>query len=158
MWMDKYIPSELGVTLEREPKDYLIGTKTFHVGHGDGLGPGDQTYKILKKIFANKACQWLFHWLHPNIGMGIARAWSGHSRAHNDEAEAGFQPDKEWILLYCREMQQRVHKDFYVFGHRHLPIDYDLGNGSRYINLGEWVTQYRYGVFDGVHFELKHFQ
>ena len=31
--------------------------KKFFVGHGDGLGPGDHTYKFLKKIFSNKICQ-----------------------------------------------------------------------------------------------------
>lgn len=158
MWMADYFPVELNVELERHPKDYQIGNKKFHIGHGDGLGPGDRTYKMLKKVFANKFCQWLFHWLHPNLGMGLAKAWSRQSRAHNAESDGGFDPENEWIMSYCKSREEEAHFDYYIFGHRHLPIDYQLNDESRYINLGEWVTQYNYGVFDGERFELKKFE
>lgn len=157
MWMSDYFPVELNVKLERVPKDYIIEGTSFHIGHGDGLGPGDKTYKVLKKIFANRACQWLFQWLHPNLGMGIAKAWSKQSRAHNTEADENFDPDNEWILTYCKNHQQTSSFDYYIFGHRHLPIDYPLNENSRYINLGEWITQFNYGQFDGKTFELKKF-
>jgi UDP-2,3-diacylglucosamine hydrolase len=158
MWMSDYFPIELNVTLERQPKDYLIGNKTFHIGHGDGLGPGDRQYKILKKVFANRACQWLFQWLHPNLGMGIAKAWSKQSRAYNENSDGSFDAENEWILTYCKNIEENCHYDYYVFGHRHLPIDYSLNERSRYINLGEWVTQFNYGEFDGTIFHLKKFE
>ncbi|MEQ6121090.1 UDP-2,3-diacylglucosamine diphosphatase [Reichenbachiella sp. MALMAid0571] len=158
MWMADYFPMELNVQLERKPKDYLIGNKRFHIGHGDGLGPGDGTYKILKKVFANRTCQWLFQWLHPNVGMGLAKAWSRQSRAHNEESDGSFDAENEWILSYCKEKEKKVHFDYYIFGHRHLPIDYQLSEGSRYVNLGEWITQFNYGVFDGHNFEFKKFK
>lgn len=157
MWMSDYFPTELNVSLEKEPKDYIIGNKKFHIGHGDGLGPGGTTYKVLKKIFANSICQWLFQWLHPNLGMGIAKAWSKQSRAHNEDTDGSFDADNEWILTYCKNRQQSAPSDYYVFGHRHLPIDHSLDSDSRYINLGEWITQFNYGEFDGEVFELKKF-
>ena len=158
MWMSDYFPNELNVTLLREPQDHLIGGKKFHIGHGDGLGPGDRTYKLLKRIFANRLCQWLFHWLHPNLGMGLARTWSRHSRAHNLESHEPFNPDEEWILAYCEAQEKTDHRDYYIFGHRHLAIDHHLNNGSRYVNLGEWVTESNYAVYDGNDLTLKSFE
>ena len=89
--------------------------------------------------------------------MGLAKAWSKQSRAHNAESDGAFDPDNEWILSYCREKEKETHFDYYIFGHRHLPIDYQLSDESRYVNLGEWITQFNYGVFDGQNFEFKNF-
>lgn len=44
---------------------------------------------------------------------------------------------------------------FFVFGHRHLPIDYRLSSDSRYINLGDWIHYDTYAVFDGTDLQLK---
>lgn len=56
--------------------------------------------------------------------------------------------DKEWLIIYCKEQQQKEKFDFFVFGHRHLPIDFRLHDGSRYINLGDWIRFYTYAVMD----------
>ena len=157
MWMSDYFPRELNVQIVREPTEYQMEEKRFYIGHGDGLGPGDRTYKVLKRIFANRACQWLFHWLHPNLGMGIAKYWSKQSRAHNLDSEEVFNPGNEWILTYCEKFENQTHFDYYIFGHRHLPIDFNLKDNSRYINLGEWISQCHYGVFDGKEFSFLKF-
>jgi UDP-2,3-diacylglucosamine hydrolase len=44
-----------------------------------------------------------------------------------------------------------------VFGHRHLAIDHRLSEGSRYINLGDWIHYYSYAVFDGKDMSLRSF-
>ncbi|MFY0654169.1 MAG: UDP-2,3-diacylglucosamine diphosphatase [Cyclobacteriaceae bacterium] len=157
MWMYEYFPTHLNVAIIRQPTNWNINGKNFHIGHGDGLGPGDRTYKILKKVFANSLCQWMFQWLHPNVGMGIAKAWSRQSRAHTSESDGGFDEENEWILTYCKEIDPEERSDFYIFGHRHLLIDVAVGESGRYINLGEWVTQSNYAVFDGNILELKSF-
>ena len=158
MWMFDYFEKEMGIVIYREPLLLTTGNHKLLIGHGDGLGPGDNTYKILKKIFASAMCQWLFARIHPNLGIYIADKWSRQSRIANTKMEEKFQgEEKEFLLTYCRELEKSTHHDFYVFGHRHLPLDLKVGEGSRYINLGEWVHFSTYAVYDGQHMELKSF-
>ncbi|WP_025764965.1 UDP-2,3-diacylglucosamine diphosphatase [Dyadobacter tibetensis] len=156
MWMSGYLTDELGATIYRNPVSFTIthssgSVRNLLVGHGDGLGPGDHTYKFLKKIFENRFFQGLFRFVHPDIGIGIAKAWSRRSRLANvNKGEERFMgEDKEWLLIYCQKVEQRQHHDYYIFGHRHLVLDLPVNNHSRYINLGEWVSQQHYAQFDG---------
>ena len=155
MWMRDYFQKELGVPVYFEPKEFSFNGKQFLVGHGDGLGPGDQGYKALKKIFRNPVCQWLFGILPPQIGIGLANWSSRKSRAktgHSEEQWLG--DDQEWLLIHSRECLQEKKIDYFVFGHRHLPIDYRLSPESRYINLGDWINYFTYAVYDGREMEL----
>jgi len=159
LWMNDYFTEELDIPVYPHPLQVEINKKSFLIGHGDGLGPGDKKYKILKSIFTNKTCQWLFKWVHPDIGIRIAQTWSGNSRITNQKKQEDFfKGEDEWLWQYCKKVEQQMHFDFYVFGHRHLPLELPVGNNSKYINLGEWVSQYTYGVFDGSSFELKNFK
>lgn len=156
MWMKDYFRKELNVPVYFEPMEFLFNEKTFLVGHGDGVGPGDHGYKRLKKIFRNPVCQWLFGVLPPSIGMGIANYFSRKSRAATGSTEERFLgEEREWLLIYCREMIRVKNIHFFVFGHRHLPIDYRLDNSSRYINLGDWINFYTYAFFDGKEMSLR---
>ncbi len=158
MWMFDYFPQELGIPVYREPLTLKINNQTLLIGHGDGLGPNDNTYKILKKIFNSTLCQWLFARLHPNLGMSIAQYWSRKSRISNMKLEEKFQgEEKEYLLSYCKELEKSVHHDFYIFGHRHLPLDLPVGSNSRYINTGEWVHSNTYALYDGKQVKLKTF-
>lgn len=160
MWLFRYFEDEFGIPIHREPIIRNIGNKTFYIGHGDGLGPGDYGYKFIKKIFANPTCQWLFERVHPNFGIGLANYWSGRSRdAQKEDVGIFFGEEKEWLLQYANQKLETLDADFFVFGHRHLPIDWVLKNQkSRYINLGEWLTQQTYGYFDGTEFKLQAFE
>ncbi len=158
MWVFDYLPEITGMDLFRGNIVRTYNGKKFMIGHGDGLGPGDHGYKFIKKVFANRVLQWIFGWLHPNLGIGMANYFSRKSRAANASADKKFLgEDKEWLVLFAREELQKQPIDFFVFGHRHYPIDLDLGNGSRYINLGDWVSDFTYAVFDGETMELKEF-
>ena len=159
MWIFDYIPSELGVTLYREPVERTIGTKRFMIGHGDGLGPGDHGYKFIKGVFRNKACQWLFARFHPNFGIGLANFWSGRSRKKNWDNDRKWNgSEKEFLVQYCKQVLKKEHFDLLIFGHRHLPVDMEVGPNSRYINLGDWITNFTYAVFDGDELQLKAFK
>lgn len=159
MWMSGYFERELNIPVYYEPKEFEFNGKKFLIGHGDGLGPGDRGYKFLKKIFRNKGCQWLFGLLPPYIGMGLAHWSSRSSRAATGESDARFLgEDKEWLVSYCKEVLQQKYFDFFIFGHRHLPIDFSLKGGSRYINLGDWIRYNSYAVFDGHQVTLKYEQ
>jgi UDP-2,3-diacylglucosamine hydrolase len=158
MWMFDYFTKHLNIPILREPRQFIINEKKFLIGHGDGLGPGDNTYKILKKIFASKLCQWLFARIHPNTGIAIANQWSRRSRISNKaKGEDKFMGEDEWLLIYCREIEKKSHHDFYIFGHRHLPLDIQIAPDSRYINLGEWVNYNTYACFDGQQVHLLTF-
>jgi UDP-2,3-diacylglucosamine hydrolase len=158
MWIFRYFEEELDIPTYRKPVVREIGGKKFMIGHGDGLGPGDHGYKFLKRVFANPFCQWLFERLHPNLGISIARFWSGKSRAGQAE-EQFLGEEKEWLIQYANEVLEKEYFDYFIFGHRHLPIDHTLKNGkSRYINLGEWLYQYTYAVFDGEDLYLRNFE
>lgn len=158
MWMFDYFPRELGIPIIREPLEVKVGNKVLLVGHGDGLGPNDHVYKILKKVFSNKLCQWMFSAIPSNIGIGIANLWSRKSRIGNVKKDAEFLGENEWLYVYCKDKETKSHHDFYIFGHRHLPLDLEVGQDSRYINLGEWVNYFTYAVFDGKNLELKKFE
>jgi UDP-2,3-diacylglucosamine hydrolase len=156
MWMKDYFQQELGMQVHFNPKEFTFNTSRFYIGHGDGLGPGDRGYKAMKKVFRNPVCQWMFGLLPPVIGMGTANYFSQKSKDAQKIIEETFMgEEKEWLLIYSREMLQQEKFNFFVFGHRHLPIDYRLSPESRYINLGEWMNFQTYAVFDGKNLELK---
>ena len=158
MWMFDYLEKEFGITINREPITKKINDKTFLIGHGDGLGPGDKKYKIIKRFFANKLCQWLFARLHPNFGFSIAHYWSKRSREKEMLGNHDFLGEnKEWLIIYANEILKKRHVDYFIFGHRHLPIEHKLSENSTYINLGDWIKHYTYGVFDGEKLTLENF-
>ena len=159
MWMFDYFPKEMNISVHRQPVALHVGEHRLLIGHGDGLGPGDFTYKILKRFFGSAVCQWLFGCIHPNWGMRLANYWSKSSRINNQKKQEGFDgEEKEFLLTYCREMETQQHYDFYVFGHRHLPLDVPVGNNSRYVNLGEWVNFNTYACYDGHTVDLRKFE
>jgi len=155
MWTFDYLEKELNVIIYRVPIEISYNGKAFYIGHGDGLGPGDHGYKFIKKVFASKVCQWLFARLHPNFGIGIANYFSKKSRIATGTTDEKFLgEEKEWLVIYSKEILAKKHFDYLIFGHRHLPLDIKI-DSSRYINLGDWIQYFTYGVFDGAEFELK---
>ncbi|MCB9169739.1 MAG: UDP-2,3-diacylglucosamine diphosphatase [Flavobacteriales bacterium] len=155
MWIFDYLPSEIGMQVHRSPVRVDWNGKRVLIGHGDGLGPGDHGYKFIKKVFRSPLSQWAFARLHPNLAIALAEFWSGRSRrkSHaNDRKWLGA--EKEWLVQYCKEMLKAEPFDLMIFGHRHLPIDMEVAPGSRYVNLGDWITYFTYAVFDGEELQL----
>ncbi len=155
MWMFDYFPREFSIPVLRKNQVLKIGDKSLLIGHGDGLGPGDHFYKFLKGFFANKFCQFLFEWIHPNLGMSLAKFWSSRSRLANSKNDESFHAENERLLHYCKVVLKKDSFDYFIFGHRHLPLDLKISEKSRYINLGEWVNHFTYAVFDGNKLDLK---
>lgn len=159
MWMFDYFTRELGIQVYHKPQAFQVNNKQFYVGHGDGLGPGDSQFKILKKIFRSSLSQRLFSFLPPRLGLGVAHFWSATSREKNHVSDKQFLgEDNEWLYLYCKQLESQSHHDYYIFGHRHLPLNMEINPGSLYINLGEWISDYTYAVFDGNDLQLLHFE
>lgn len=155
MWMFGYLQDELHAEIVSNEKIITLNGKRFYIHHGDGLGPGDRKYKFLKKIFRSRFCQWLFARLHPNLGIGIATRWSKHSRIANNNEEVFLGEDREWLIIYAKELLKGEHVDYFIFGHRHLPYDKQLADNSRIINLGEWINYSTYAVWDGEQLTLE---
>ncbi len=156
MWMSSYFEEELNIHVYFQPHVFEWNNKRFYIAHGDGLGPGDHSYKFIKKIFRNKFCQWLFGQLHPTIGINLANYFSRKSRIKTGLSDAIFLgEDKEWLIIYARQLLAKEHYDYFIFGHRHFPLVYKLNEKSTYINLGDWIRNFTYAIFDGNNLELK---
>ncbi|MFY8129242.1 MAG: UDP-2,3-diacylglucosamine diphosphatase [Chitinophagaceae bacterium] len=156
MWMSGYFEQEFNMPVYHHPKEFEFNGQRFLIGHGDGLGPHDYGYKLLKKVFRNKFCQFLFGFVHPFIGINIANYFSRKSRQKTGASDAIFLgEEKEWLVQYCKKKLETEEFDYFIFGHRHLPLNIKLNNTSTYINLGDWITHFTYAVFDGEKVELK---
>ncbi len=159
LWMNGYFEEELNIPVFHRPQVFEIGGKEFFIGHGDGLGPGDKGFKRMKKVFTNPVAKWFFRWLHPDLGVRVAQYFSVKNRLISGEEDVHFLgEDKEWLVQYAKKKLEARHYDYFVFGHRHLPLDIELSKESRYINLGDWIGYFSYGVFDGKDLQLAYFE
>ena len=155
LWMNDYFETELGIPIYRSPLPFQCAGKRFLVGHGDGLGPGDKGYKRMKKVFTNPFCKWLFRWLHPDIGVRLAQYLSVKNKLISGDEDVHFLgEDKEWLVQYCKRKLQTTHYDYFLFGHRHLPMTIKVGENSTYINTGDWIQYFTFAVFDGKELKL----
>ncbi|GAK96160.1 UDP-2,3-diacylglucosamine hydrolase [Nonlabens tegetincola] len=158
LWMFGYFEEELSIPVFHKPKSFEFNGKKFLIGHGDGLGPGDKGYKRMKKVFTNKFFQWCFKWIHPDIGVKLATYLSVKNKLISGDEDAKFLGEEnEWLAQYAKRKLTKEHYDFFIFGHRHMPMTIKVGEKSTYYNLGDWISHYTYGVFDGNDFQLEHF-
>jgi UDP-2,3-diacylglucosamine hydrolase len=156
MWMHDYFQTELNIPVYFEPKTFERNGKKFFIGHGDGLGPGDHGYKLLKKVFRSKVAQALFGFLHPSWGIGLANFFSRSSRKKTGNSDEIFLGEEnEWLIIFSRQVLAKEHFDYFIFGHRHLPLDITLAHNSHYINLGDWIKYFTYAEFNGQDTRLK---
>ena len=157
LWMRDYFQKELNIPVFHKPQEFDINGKIFLIGHGDGLGPNDHGYKRMKKVFTFPFFKWLFRWLHPDIGVRLGHYFSVKNKLISGDVDARFLGEEnEWLAQYCRRKLAEKHYDFFVFGHRHLPLEIELNNNSTYINLGDWIQYFTYGEFMKT-FKLKEF-
>lgn len=158
LWMGDYFTKELNIPVYHDNQEFTFNGKSFLIGHGDGKGPGDKGYKRMKKIFTNPISKWLFNWLHPDIGVKLAQYLSVKNKLISGAEDVKFLgKENEWLVQYCNRKLNSKHYDFFVFGHRHLPLEIELTTTSKYINLGDWIGYFTYGVFDGESMKLETF-
>jgi UDP-2,3-diacylglucosamine hydrolase len=145
LWYRDYFPREIGAKLYFEPVIHTFFGKTYYLAHGDGLGPGDHGYKFLKTIFTNRVCKWLFGRLHPNFGIWLASYLSGKSRKHKGGRQRKFFGEKEFLVVHAREMLKlRPEISYFVFGHRHVPVTFEVNPGVYGFFLGDWIHHFTY--------------
>jgi UDP-2,3-diacylglucosamine hydrolase len=159
LWMRDYFETELNIPVYHNTKEFIFNNKTFLIGHGDGLGPGDKGYKRMKKVFTHPFSQWLFRWLHPDIGMKLGNYLSVKNKLISGDEDVVFLGEEnEWLVQYARKKLTEKHYDYFLFGHRHLPMEINLGDNSKYINTGDWISHFTYAVFDSQELTLKTFK
>jgi len=158
MWMLDYLEKELKIQVFFEPQIFYINGNKFLIGHGDGLGPGDKTYKFLKKLFRNKAAQWMFRWLHPDIGLPLARYLSQRNKLISGNYDTSFRGEEgEWLYLYAKAyLKKQPDINYFVFGHRHLALEMPVNNKATYYNTGDWLSLFTHLEFDGKQMKLKY--
>ncbi len=158
LWMKDYFEKELGVSIHHDQIRLICGQNPILVGHGDGYGPGDHSYKLLKKVFKNRLANWAFQWLHPNVGVGLATAWSSNSRLKHTSEPDLDKGENEPLYIHSKEIEQVMHHDYYIFGHRHLTSEIRINDDAKYVNLGEWVSGSPFAYYDGNQMTLTHFE
>ena len=159
LWMRGYFKQELDIPVHHAPIIREFNGKKFYIAHGDGLGPGDTGYKILKAVLRNGFSQWLYRRVHPDTGVGLAGWFSRLGPKHADGPVKEFLgPEKEMLVQYCLEYLKKEHIDYFIFGHRHIAIEYPLTENSVYVNLGDWIRYDSYAVFDGEYLKLKYYK
>ena len=158
LWMKDYFEKELNIPVFHQPKEFLINQKKFLIGHGDGLGPEDIGYKRMKKVFTFPLFKWMFRCLHPDLGVKLGQYMSVKNKMISGEEDFKFLgAENEWLVQYCKKKLQENHYDYFVFGHRHLPLEIKLQENSIYFNLGDWIQYFTFGVFEETRFSLSKF-
>ena len=156
LWMRDYFENELNIPVYYKPKEFILNNKTFLIGHGDGLGPEDKGYKRMKKVFTNPISKWLYRWLHPDIGIRLAQYFSVKNKLISGKEDVKYLgEEEEWLVQYCERKLTKKHYDYFVFGHRHLPLEIAISENSKYINTGDWIHYFTYAVFEKDQLVLK---
>ncbi len=155
LWQFGYFEKELGVSVHAKPIVREFNGKRFFIGHGDGLGPRQHKFKFTLGIYRNYFFQRLFAFFHPSIGIGIANWFSKRSKLKTFDGNFTFYGEEEFLINYCRGILLKEKYDYLIFGHRHLPLIFDLGQESKYVNLGDWIGFNSYAVFDGRELKLE---
>lgn len=155
VWAFDYLPSETGVKLIRQPIIKEYNHQIFYLAHGDGLGSGEASYKILKRIFTSRILQWLFARIHPNTATGFAHRWSKRSRFSKGNHVEWMGEEKEHLVNHSKKILEKEKINFFVYGHRHVAKELELEKDSKVVYLGDWFINFTYAVFDGKNLELK---
>ena len=157
-WTRDYFQKEIGMEVLKKPTEFKINNKLFFIGHGDGLGPGDFKYKFLKRIFRNPLFIFLFRINHPWFGIPLGNFFSRKNKILSGNNIKFISKENEILYHFCKKKLNVKHYDFFVFGHRHLPLKIELGNNSYYFNTGDWINHYSFLHFKDDSLELKYFK
>lgn len=162
IWMFDYLPKEVGAIIHREPLTIDLLGKKFFLAHGDEVDDRSWTFQLLRKIFRNRFCQWLYAGIHPRWTFGFAMGWSLSSRKSGikrDEEKKYEGEDTEYLVLFAKKyLQSHPDINFFLFGHRHVLLDLMLSHTSRILVIGDWMTHFSYAEWDGEELALMLFE
>lgn len=145
LWYRTYFPTEIGAQVYEQPVRRKLHGHEFYIAHGDGLGPGDSGYKLLKKVFTAPISNWLYRLFHPDWGMGLAAFFSSMSRGYQRDMDNSFLGEKEFLIAHSRKvLESSPEVDYFVFGHRHILRDEEIQAGKHTVFLGDWINFFSY--------------
>ena len=160
-WMFDYLPKEIGAIIHRDTLTVDLLGKRFFLGHGDEVDFRSKAFRLIRAIFRNKFCQWLYAGIHPRWTFGFALGWSLNSRKsglEKQEAKKYQGEDAEYMVVFAKEYL-KTHPDinFFIFGHRHIMLDLMLSRTSRILIAGDWMQFFSYIVWDGENLYMDQF-
>jgi UDP-2,3-diacylglucosamine hydrolase len=141
-WMDDFFPKELGIQVHPDPYEVGIDGKRIFLHHGDGLAEKDLGYRFLKPVLRNRLAVHMYRWLHPDLGVPLARGSSRTSRSYTSKKDYG---EEEAMATFAAK-KIREGMDIVIMGHRHEPVQLGIGKGV-YINLGDWIAHHTFAEF-----------
>ncbi len=158
IWTFGYLEKEVGLIVHREPITVRLGNKNFYLAHGDGLYAEDKGFKIIRSIFHSPLAQKLFRLVPPQLGQEFGFNWSKRNREKILHIENKFlgEEDENLVVFSKKYVLDHNDIDFLVFGHRHIALDLEIKKGKRVIILGDFVSAFTFGVFDGENFRLEY--
>ena len=157
-WTFGGIKSLTGVELQPSPCTLTLCGKRVYMDYGEGLLPynWDQTYSIeeinriekaqrAKKRRDDPSWQELFRFIPPSIGNRIGYRWAAK---HMPDALPDLDLKEPQIVYAKDEEKHGNHRDYYIFGYRHLAKDVRISDSSRVILLGDCFRQWTYACLD----------
>ncbi|OJW72218.1 MAG: hypothetical protein BGO68_06210 [Candidatus Amoebophilus sp. 36-38] len=153
-WIKDSFLKQLNIHILDDITQLYIEDKKFLIGHGDGVGRSI-TYRLFKKyMYRSGILNWVFRNLPFNIKSSI-RAYIPKMNRRRDKSSDTLLPTQDHIFTFCKDMVEPTdHHDYYVFGHLHFPYSKSINDCSIYFNIGDWITYFSYGMFDGVKLQL----
>jgi len=159
MWHRDYLSREAGFHIIPDAADIRLNNLKIYAAHGDGLGPGDKKFKAVKYVFRHPVAQWLYRWIHPDIGIPLALYFSRLSRNHTPENITRFMgPEKEHLILHSKSVLQNEFYNYFIYGHRHHVVEFPLSDKTVYFNIGDWIKLFTFAVSDGKSVRLEKFK
>lgn len=146
-----------------EPCTILRYGKAIYLAHGDGLLPSNweslypkdvkkkiKRFMRLKDIFRSPFLQFCFRCMPPSWGNKFGYEWAKRSRLKEIAKPCPYKgEDKEELVLFAKEQEkQHNHRDYYIFGHRHIELDLQISKDSRVVILGDCFKEFTYAKLD----------
>ena len=144
-----FFEKEIGAVMYKDAVSFSLIGKKFFIGHGDGMVENDMGYKILKWVLRNTVTQWMYSMLHPDFGIWLASRTSKSSREFTTKKDYG----KVDGLFEAARKKIDQGSDYVIFGHLHKKVFAKYNNGS-YINLGSWLDEPCYGIYNEQGFKI----
>jgi UDP-2,3-diacylglucosamine hydrolase len=138
-WGGSYLTDEIGVHFHSEPVELVLAGHRCLVAHGDGLGPGDMGYRMMRTVLRSGLTRWAFRWLHPDVGAAVAQRVS-RTRARETHGAGGNPGRAEALERWARErLLEEDDLDAVLLGHTHRPARVEITPGRFYVNSGDWL-------------------
>lgn len=147
IWINDYIPSELGVEVIDGSLEETIYGHRVYMAHGDGVGKLPRSFRMLRAIFRNKWCQRAYSGIHPRWTVPFAYNWSRHSRKQGEQRGVPDNAVLGGLRAFARE-EHVLHPEieYFIFGHVHVLTREVVGPGCEMVVLGEWIHTFSYAV------------